>query len=84
MGFYLREYLDKLNGELDDYIKNYSDAIEEDIFLRIISVVHSKSCREKELLSLSTETILDLWNIVGLHLWILNNTFHISRNITRR
>jgi predicted transport protein len=60
-GFYLRDYLDKLNEDFDDYIKNYSDAIDETIFLRIISVVNSKTCREKELLSLPTNTIMQLW-----------------------
>ena len=60
-GFYLRDYLDKLNNEIDGYMKNYSDAIDETIFLRIISVINSKTCREKELLSLSTPTIISLW-----------------------
>ncbi|MEK6916239.1 MAG: DUF262 domain-containing protein [Nanoarchaeota archaeon] len=61
-GFYLRDLLDRLNGEIDDYIKNYSNVIDETIFLRIISVINSKTCREKELLSLSTETIVSLCN----------------------
>ena len=60
-GFYLRDYLDKLNNEIDEYIKNYSDAIDETISLRIISVINSKTCREKELLSLPTATIMSLW-----------------------
>ncbi len=60
-GFYLRDHLDKLNDEIDEYIKNYSDAIDETIFLRIISVINSKTCREKNLLNLPTDNIMALW-----------------------
>lgn len=62
-GFYLRDLLKELSKGLDKEIDNYSDAIDETIFIRIISVIHKKTCRERDLLALSADTIKSLWKI---------------------
>src|SRR3990167_8515365 len=59
--FYLIDLLKELSKGLDKEIDNYSDAIDETIFIRIISVINKKICRERDLLALSADTIKSLW-----------------------
>lgn len=60
-GFFLRDVLDQLNSEIDKYLNNYIEVIDETLFLRLISMNHLGMCREKDLLSLEAENIISLW-----------------------
>ena len=62
-GFFLRDILDELNDDIEKYMRGYKDTIDETIFLRIISINHKGTCREKDLLMLNAETINKLWAV---------------------
>jgi len=59
--FYLRDYLDKLYGEGGDLDRlNYSD-IDETLFIRLISIINNKSCKESDLFKLTSRDFKDHW-----------------------
>lgn len=60
-GFYLRDYLESLYGESGDLDKlNYSD-LDEILFIRLISMIKNKSCKESDLFNITSEEFKDNW-----------------------
>ncbi|MFA5020403.1 MAG: DUF262 domain-containing protein [Candidatus Pacearchaeota archaeon] len=59
--FYLRKILDDFNDHIEESYRGYKENIDETLFLRFLSIIEFRTCREKDLLSLSAEKIQSFW-----------------------